>query len=159
MTKKQILIEYEEYNNSQELNEKDETLLRLAREAANRAYAPYSKFKVGAALLLANGEFISANNQENAAYPSGLCAERVALFYAHSQFPNQPVVAIAVVAFFDGKEIEHPTYPCGSCRQVMAESELRGKNKVRVILGGSNVVQVVNGVSSLLPFVFDTLPK
>lgn len=159
MKRKALSISYEEYTGREELPQQDRELLDIAKQAAQSAYAPYSRFKVGSALLLDNGEVVSASNQENAAYPSGLCAERVALFYAHAKYPNARVVALAVTAIVDGKQCETPTYPCGACRQVMAESEQRGSGNIRIVIGGEKVTQAVTGTSSLLPFVFDNLPK
>ncbi|MDO9680975.1 MAG: cytidine deaminase [Bacteroidales bacterium] len=159
MEQKSIVIHYNEYQKNEGLDINDKKLLESAMEAAGAAYAPYSNFHVGAAVRLSNGEVISANNQENAAYPSGLCAERVAIFYAHAKYPNAYIESLAVTAKVDGKQCESPTYPCGACRQVMAESELRGGHPIKIIIGGEKITQVVNSTDSLLPFVFDNLPK
>jgi len=159
MNCKSITITFKEYYYNEGLTDKDKELLDRAVEATKNSYAPYSKFNVGAAVRLANGEIISAGNQENAAYPSGLCAERVALFYANSRFPDVPVESLAVTAAVDGHVCESPTYPCGACRQVLAETELRAKNPIRIIIGSEKVTQVVDNVGSLLPFTFDNLPK
>jgi len=115
------------YPSQEELPEYAQKLILLAREAAKRAYAPYSGFRVGASVLLENGEFITGNNQENAAYPSGLCAERTALFYASSKFPKIAVRALAVSTISDETLPGEFAKPCGSCRQVMAEYEDRPK--------------------------------
>ncbi len=159
MNRKSITISYSEYNSNNELPTKDKELLDIAIEATKNSYAPYSRFNVGAAVRLANGEIISASNQENAAYPSGLCAERVAIFYANSRFPDVKVEALAVTAAVNGNICENPTYPCGACRQVLAETELRSGNKIRIIIGGEKITQVIDSVDGLLPFVFDNLPK
>ena len=159
MNRKSITISYSEYNSNNELPTKDKELLDVAIEATKNSYAPYSRFNVGAAVRLANGEIISASNQENAAYPSGLCAERVAIFYANSRFPDVKVEALAVTAAVNGNICENPTYPCGACRQVLAETELRSGNKIRIIIGGEKITQVIDSVEGLLPFVFDNLPK
>jgi len=159
MNRKSITISYSEYNSNNELPTKDKELLDVAIEATKNSYAPYSRFNVGAAVRLANGEIISASNQENAAYPSGLCAERVAIFYANSRFPDVKVEALAVTAAVNGNICENPTYPCGACRQVLAETELRSGNKIRIIIGGEKITQVIDSVDGLLPFVFDNLPK
>ncbi len=151
-----------EYDGIEELESEDSMLLAKAVEAAGNAYAPYSAFRVGAAVLLENGEIITGNNQENAAYPSGLCAERVALFYASSVYPDVPVKAIAITAKAENFTIEEPVAPCGACRQVMAETENRFNNKLRIIMmGETGVVQVVEGMESLLPSAFhsDELKK
>lgn len=159
MKHKNITIEYKEYLNREELSQEETLLLERAAKAAEDAYAPYSNFHVGAAVLLSNGEIIAASNQENAAYPSGLCAERVAVFYAHSRYPDASILALAVTAMVNGKICEAPTYPCGACRQVLAESEQRAGTPIKVIIGGEKVIQTVEGVGSLLPFVFDNLSK
>ena len=159
MKRKNLVIEYDEYLDKEELSKEDVLLLDRAALAAKGAYAPYSNFNVGAALLLSNGEIIAANNQENAAYPSGLCAERVAIFYANAKYPNASIVSLAVTALVQGKLSEVPTYPCGACRQVMAESEQRSGVPIRIVVGGEKVIQVLESTRSLLPFVFDNLPK
>ena len=156
---KNLVIEYKEYLDKEELSKEDSLLLERAAIAAKEAYAPYSNFNVGAALLLSNGEIIAANNQENAAYPSGLCAERVAIFYANAKYPNASIVSLAVTASVNGKPRETPTYPCGACRQVMAESEKRAGAPIRIVVGGEKVIQVIESTGSLLPFVFDNLLK
>ena len=141
------------------LEQQDSELLKKAADAAKSAYAPYSNFNVGAAVRLSNGEVIAASNQENAAYPSGLCAERVAIFYAHARYPDSNIESIAVTASVDGHLCEDPTYPCGACRQVMAESENRSGKPIKIIIGGERITQVMDSVSSLLPFSFDNLPE
>ena len=137
----------------QELSETESRLMGDAIQAADRAYAPYSRFHVGVALLLANGEIITGNNQENAAYPSGLCAERVALFYAGAQYPDVPVQLMAVVASVNGK-IQPQISPCGSCRQVLLETEHRGKQPIRILLCGKDKVRIVSSATDLLPLSF-----
>lgn len=159
MNRKSITISFSEYNSKNELPAKDKELLDVAIEATRNSYAPYSRFNVGAAVRLANGEIISASNQENAAYPSGLCAERVAIFYANSRFPDVKVEALAVTASVNGDICDNPTYPCGACRQVLAETEQRSGNNIRIIIGGEKITQVIDSVEGLLPFVFDNLPK
>lgn len=130
-------------------------LIRLAKEATQKAWAPYSQFRVGAALELENGEIITGNNQENIAFPSGLCAERVALFYAGSQYPGVAIKRIALAAFADGRFVEKPVYPCGDCRQVLLEHENRVKQPVEVIMYGEDEIKLVKSVSDLLPLPFD----
>ena len=153
--KRTIQIHIDEYSSAAALEMSDKVLLDRAIEAASRAYAPYSSFHVGAAVLLANGEILDANNQENVAYPSGLCAERVALFYAQSQRPDIPVKAIAIYASSDDFLMEDPVTPCGACRQVIAEHESRHSEKIRIIMGGNHGrVQVVEGIENLLPLMF-----
>ena len=159
MCQKSISISYKEYFRNEGLELKDKVLLDRAKKASEGAYAPYSNFNVGAAVRLSNGEIIAASNQENAAYPSGLCAERVAIFYAHAKFPDASVESIAVTASVGGHICETPTYPCGACRQVLAESEMRSGSPIRVIVGGEKFTQVMDSISALLPFTFDNLPK
>jgi cytidine deaminase len=144
------------YNRSEELPAHDRALLQLATEAAKKAYAPYSQFNVGAALRLASGQIILGNNQENVAYPSGLCAERVALFYASANFPDDPVESIAITANTQNFKINSAVTPCGSCRQVMAEAEKKQKKNIRVImLGSDNTILVTETCSQLLPLMFE----
>jgi len=155
MTIKTLKIEIEEYESSKALPEKEHMLLEKAVEAVNKSYAPYSEFHVGAAVLLENGEVISAGNQENAAYPSGLCAERVALFYAKSQYPDVKVKSIAITARSDNFSIEGPLPPCGACRQVIAETEKRQNAPIDILMAGEKgPVHKVTGIESLLPFTF-----
>jgi len=156
MKKIKHIFEIEDYQSFDELSPSDRKLLDNAQLACKSAYAPYSKFKVGAAVLLENGEIVRGNNQENAAYPSGLCAERVAMYYASANYPNIAMLAIAVAVESDSVGFEKPLAPCGSCRQVMAEYEYLFQIKMRVILsepGGH--VQIINGISDLLPFTFN----
>jgi len=149
---KSILVDY---NSSAELDKKMQELIENAKQAAEKAYAPYSKFKVGAAVLLENGEIIQGNNQENAAYPSGLCAERVAIFYANSKYPNVPIKSIAVTANTKEGFIKEPIPPCGSCLQVMLESERRSENSIQVILYGSEKITIADSIRQFLPFNFN----
>lgn len=139
------------------LNEWAEEYQLLHKEAIAatlKAYAPYSNFHVGAAVLLANGEVVSASNQENAAYPSGLCAERVALFSAGANYPDVAVKAIAIAAVTGGKIVEGIS-PCGGCRQVMLETEMRAGAPVKVFLCGSERMRLIDSAASLLPIGFD----
>jgi len=136
-----------------ELNDKEKKLIDMAKNAAKDAYAPYSQFKVGAAVLLANGEMVTGNNQENIAYPSGMCAERVALYYANATFPGVKVEAIAVAACFEGYYTEKIS-PCGACRQVLQEAENRYQSPIRILLYGKNEVYIVESVKALMPLSF-----
>jgi cytidine deaminase, homotetrameric len=129
-------------------------LIEKAKEATHRAYAPYSGFHVGAAALLANGEIVTGNNQENAAYPSGLCAERVTLFAANSKYPNEPIEAIAIAAFHDGDYTDTPCCPCGGCRQVIVEVENRFDKPIRTIMYGKSKIYEVESIKVLLPLSF-----
>ncbi|MBR5823961.1 MAG: cytidine deaminase [Paludibacteraceae bacterium] len=131
-------------------------LVDEAKRVTKDAYAPYSKFHVGAALLLANGEIVSATNQENAAYPSGMCAERVTMFYANSRYPNLPPKALAIASFAEGDFLDEPITPCGACRQVLLEAEMRYGADINVLLYGKRGVYVVSSVKALLPLSFDS---
>lgn len=143
------------FNSADELEANDKLLLDAAKACAKHAYAPYSQFNVGAAVLLENGTIVTGNNQENAAYPSGLCAERVALFYASSQFPEQKISAIALTAFTKNKLLSQPVAPCGACRQVMAEYEVKSKKDMRIIMAAqTGEVYTCKSVSHLLPLLF-----
>ena len=155
--KKQINIEIEVYNKLEELTDIEQKLVTKAKEIAKQAYAPHSKFFVGAALLLENGEIVTGNNQENAAYPSGICAERTAIFYANAQFPEQAIETLAVAVFTNGEYAENPVTPCGSCRQVMLEAENRYKTPMRVIMTGEKQIYIANSVKDLLPLSFDSI--
>jgi cytidine deaminase len=154
MKHKTIEISYTEYVSIDELTSNDAILVRKAREASKNGWAPYSNFHVGAAVLLENGEIITGNNQENVAYPSGLCAERVALFSANANFPGSPVKAIAVSAFNQNGLTIEPVKPCGACLQAILESEIRFKTPIRLILDGSATIMVIEGISNLLPLSF-----
>lgn len=148
-----LTITIEEYS-YEEVPDKDRQLIESATEAARNAYAPYSAFLVGAALRMDNGEIIAANNQENAAFPSGMCAERVAIYYANARYPENAVVSLAITALRNGKVLDDPVYPCGACRQVLLESEERSKKDIRIIMSGAKKVQIVPSASSLLPLHF-----
>ena len=134
-----------------ELSAEDLALTDAALEATRRSYAPYSRFHVGAAALLENGIVVTGTNQENVASPSGLCAERTTLFYANSQYPDVPVVALAIAS----SDTEGILSPCGACRQVMLETEKRFGKPMRVLLCGAEEVIVVESARDLLPFAFD----
>ena len=153
--KKEAVIGYDQFSTWKELSESDQSLIESAREVMRDAYAPYSKFSVGAAAHLSNGLVIKGSNQENIAYPSGLCAERVALFYAGSNFPNEAIETLAIVAEGDLVPIETILSPCGGCRQVMVETESRQKKAYRVILVSQNgQVVVFKSAADLLPLAF-----
>lgn len=154
--KLQINTEFEIYNSEDELPQQDKELLFRAKESCLNAYAPYSNFNVGAAILLEKDVVVTGNNQENAAYPSGLCAERVALFYAKAQYKNHLVKTIAISCKCDSVEFEKPVSPCGACRQVIAEYELNQNQPIRIIMAAiKGEVYVCNGIEQLLPFMFN----
>lgn len=153
--KKQLQIDYEWLNHWNELPESEHHLVEQANEAAADAYAPYSEFHVGAAVLLADGTIIKGNNQENIAYPSGLCAERVALFYAGANYPGTAVKTIVVVAKGALIGEDECVSPCGSCRQVIAESERRQGEAIRIILiAQDGKTWIFNSIKDILIFPF-----
>ncbi|MBN2669032.1 MAG: cytidine deaminase [Bacteroidales bacterium] len=153
----QITIDIEVVENIEQLSEIERKLVASAKAIALQAYAPYSKFYVGAAVLLKNGEIVSGNNQENAAYPSGLCAERTAIFYANAQYPEQSITTLAVAVFTNNEFTTQPVTPCGSCRQVMLEAENRYQQPMRVIMVGQEKIYIANSVKDLLPLSFDAI--
>ncbi len=155
MEKHELKISYAEYASEKELSEKEQELLQKARSASDRAYAPYSQFHVGAALLLDNGVIVSGNNQENVAYPSGLCAERVAIYAAGAQYPDAAIQTIAVTCKSKQFEVNEPLSPCGACRQAMSEYEMRHNSHIRIILAGERgKIRVMDSIADLLPFMF-----
>jgi cytidine deaminase len=148
-------FDFLEYDASSELAPEDRILLDMARKATATSHAPYSCYHVGAAVKLANGEIFTGSNQENMAFPAGLCAERVAVYAAASAFPETPVATLAISARADAFPVSEPVPPCGMCRQSIVEYELKFGNKIRIILGGeTGKVFVINGMSTLLPLTF-----
>lgn len=148
-------ITYEIFADWKELNAADQELIALANEAMEQAYAPYSEFHVGAALRLLDGTLVKGNNQENIAYPSGLCAERVALFYAGANYPDTPITTLAIVAKGALLDVDACLSPCGSCRQVMAQSEFRQEGDLRVLLvSQSGKTYIFERATDLLVFPF-----
>ena len=154
MKQRAFTVRLYEYDQLDELQEDQVQLVQEAIEASRGAYAPYSDYHVGAAVRLANGEMVIGSNQENAAYPSGLCAERVAIFYAGARYPEVAVTSIAIAAMRNGTLQEEPVVPCGACRQVLFEKELQGRVPMEVILYGSKLIQVIKQTSDLLPLPF-----
>ena len=157
MTNKEIKITYQEFDSIDELNDSDRRLALAAIDATEHSYAPYSNFNVGAAVMFEDGEIIKGANQENAAYPSGLCAERTALFYAGSSYPDKKISSIAIAARQDEKLCGKPVTPCGACRQVMAQYQTKGGRDLSVILVGSQKTWKFGKVDDLLPFIFDSI--
>ena len=157
MTSKEIKIAYVEYDSLQQLEEEDQILAQAAIDAASQAYAPYSKFNVGAAVMFEDGEIVKGSNQENAAYPSGLCAERTAMFYASSSRPDAAMKAIAVAASQNGILCAVPATPCGACRQVMAQYQSKGGIPMRILLIGADAIWRFERVDDLLPLIFDSI--
>jgi cytidine deaminase len=152
---KNISFSYTEYESPDELLASDRELAEKARDAARLAYAPYSKFRVGAAIKLETGRIVHGSNVENAAFPSGICAERTALAAAVSNFPDEKPVAMAVAAITESGEIAENISPCGNCRQVIAEEEMRTGNSIRMILYMRNNVRIIESISLLLPLQFN----
>ena len=154
MKKKNIDITIDRYNEN-ELNETERTLVHHAIAATHNSYSPYSHFSVGACVLLDDDTMVIGANQENAAYPVGLCAERSAIFAAQSQYPDKAIKAIAIAARdISGQLLSKPITPCGSCRQVILEMEQRYNNDVRILLYGREYVYIVKTIKDLLPLSF-----
>ncbi len=148
-------ISYRVFENEAELSEVDISLFKSAKSAMAKAYAPYSKFSVGAAALLEDGTVVLGSNQENIAYPSGLCAERTALFAAGSNYPGKKVIKLAIVANGDLLPKTTVLSPCGACRQVMAETTIRQRVPFEImLLNPDGTVMIFDGIQDLLPFVF-----
>lgn len=157
MTKNVLEITYEQYGSVEELSAEDRELAHAAMQAISGSYAPYSKFNVGAAVRMSDGTIVTGANQENAAYPSGLCAERTAMFYANAHYPDKAMTAIAIAASQGGVLCEEPATPCGQCRQVMAEYQTKGGRPMSIILVGSKIIYKFDRVDCVLPFIFDSL--
>ena len=132
----------------------EKKLIEAAKSATKNSYSPYSGFKVGAAVLLSNGEIITGNNQENAAYPSGLCAERTTAFYAHAKYPDQKIEAIAIAAWSKGNFTKDVITPCGACGQGLLESESRSHSPMKIMMCSDDAVYIVNSIKDLLPLSF-----
>ncbi len=158
MTKKlQFSTTFYQYNSVSELPNDIQQLMQQAVEARKKAYAPYSQFKVGAALALDNQKIITGNNQENASYPSGLCAERVAVFNAGSQYPNAKILAIAITASSNKNEVKEPVPPCGACRQTIAEYEIKQKHLIQIyFMGETGKIIQSDSLKNLLPLLFES---
>lgn len=159
---RKVNTEYAEFDNIEELNTEHQELMIKASEACFDAYSPYSGFRVGAAVKCEDGRIITGNNQENAAYPSGLCAERVAIFAAVSQKSNTRIKQIAIAVKTNNGDSKKPVAPCGACRQVIAEFEHRQGSKIEILFSAENGKTIlINGIDVLLPFTFnaDYLPE
>ena len=157
MTNKEIKIAYREYESLAQLDADDKDLAQAAIEATAQSYAPYSNFNVGAAVLFEDGVVVKGANQENAAYPSGLCAERTALFYASASRPDKAMTAIAIAAGQNGELCKNPATPCGACRQVMAQYQTKSGRPMRVLLIGAERIWRFEKVDDLLPLIFDSI--
>lgn len=157
MTNKEIKIAYIEYESLDQLDADDRKTADAAVEAISLSYAPYSRFNVGAAVMFEDGEIVKGANQENAAYPSGLCAERTALFYASSSRPDKAMKILAIAAGQEGKLCDSPATPCGACRQVMAQYQTKSGRPMAVILVGAKKIWKFEKVDDLLPLIFDSI--
>jgi cytidine deaminase len=151
-----ITSNFEVFDSLEELPEAIQALMGKAFEARDKAYAPYSQFKVGAAIALDNNETITGSNQENASYPSGLCAERTAIYYAGAKYPEAKVQNIAISVRSMKHKIETPVPPCGACRQALVEYEVKQESEIIVyFMGESGQVMKANSIKDLLPLIFD----
>ncbi|APY01002.1 cytidine deaminase [Lacinutrix venerupis] len=156
---KEVKIESKLYifDSLKETPENIQSLMQEAIKARENAYAPYSNFHVGAAILLDNGEIVSGSNQENASYPSGLCAERTAIFYAGAKFPKAKIIKMAITAASKNQKTSEPIPPCGACRQAIAEYETKQNQPVEIyFMGEVGKVMKSNSLANLLPFGFDS---
>ncbi|MFC5282203.1 cytidine deaminase [Pedobacter alpinus] len=155
MIKKEINIAFEDFGSIEELNQSDKNLCLEAVKAMENSHSPYSKFKVGVVVKLASGKIVYGSNQENVAYPSGLCAERVALFTVGANYPDDKIISIAITAKTEQFELLKPVTPCGACLQVIAEYEQKQKDEVEVLLYCiDGAIWKTKGVKSFLPFMF-----
>ncbi len=157
MTNKEIKIAYQEFDGLGELDTQDKELAQAAIEATSQAYAPYSNFNVGAAVMFEDGSIVKGANQENAAYPSGICAERTALFYASASRPDARMKALAIAAMQNGRLCKTPVTPCGACRQVMSQYQFKSGIPMSILLVGEDKIWKFAKVEDLLPFMFDSI--
>ena len=156
MKKITITTTFSEYQDLEELSAIEKQMMLLAIAARKKAYAPYSKFTVGCAVVLDNGEVVEGSNQENAAYPSGLCAERVAIFYAGANYPNAKVLKLFITASPEDRDLEQPIPPCGACRQSIAEYESKQDAPIEIyFMGGKGKIYKSDSLKNILPFMFD----
>ena len=157
MNEKEIKITYTEYRSIEELGAEDRELAGAAIEAMGGAYAPYSHFHVGAAVRISNGQIVRGANQENAAFPSGLCAERTAMFAAGAKYPDKDMRSIAIAGGVHGRLTSEPATPCGACRQVMAQYQAKAGKPMSVIMVGASKVWKFEKVDDILPLIFDSI--
>ena len=157
MTNREIHINYEEYKSIDELNAEDRELAAEAIKAMEGAYAPYSHFHVGAAVRMSNGQIVRGANQENAAFPSGLCAERTAMFSASARYPDKDMLGIAIAGGVMGRLAKEPVTPCGACRQVMAQYQAKSGKPMSVIMISSDKVWKFEKVDDILPLIFNSI--
>lgn len=159
MIKKEIKTAFEEYASVDEMIPEDRELVAEAIEAMKGSYAPYSHFNVGAAVRMSNGQIVRGANQENAAFPSGLCAERTAMFAASARYPDKDMESIALVGGVYGRITDTPATPCGACRQVMAQYQTKGgyNHRMSVIMVGAKGIWKFSRVDDILPLIFDSI--
>jgi len=152
---KNISFSYIEHEDQKELSPEDQELIKASEEAALSAYAPYSRFRVGAAIRLESGRIVPGANVENSAFPSGICAERTALSAAITNFPNDRPVTMAITGITDQGFTSESISPCGNCRQVIAEEENRWGRKIRILLASKDITIEIDGIDQLLPLQFN----
>lgn len=157
MTERELKISYQEYNSIEELNPEDRELAFEAIKAMQGAYAPYSHFHVGAAVRMSNGQIVRGANQENAAFPSGLCAERTAMFAAGARYPDKDMVSIALAGGVMGRLGSEPATPCGACRQVMAQYQAKSGKPMSVIMISADKIWKFDKVDDILPLIFSSI--
>lgn len=157
MTEKQINITYQVFSSLEELSIEDRELASEAVAAMHNAYAPYSHFHVGAALRISNGQIVRGSNQENAAFPSGLCAERTAMFAAGAKYPDKDMLSIAIAGGVYGKLSDNPATPCGACRQVMAQYQAKSGKPMSIIMVAKGKILKFEKVDDLLPLIFNNI--
>lgn len=157
MSEKEINIRFQEYSSIDELDKADRELAEAAIDAMKGSYAPYSHFNVGAAVRLSNGVIVKGANQENAAFPSGLCAERTAMFSAGATWPDKAMVSLAIAGGVMGRLAKSPATPCGACRQVMAQYQAKGGRPMSVLMIGEGVIWKFDRVDDILPLIFDSI--
>ena len=157
MTNREIRISYQEYKSIDEMNPEDRELAAEAIKAMQGAYAPYSHFHVGAAVRMSNGQIVRGANQENAAFPSGLCAERTAMFAAGASYPDKDMLSIALAGGVMGRLGSRPATPCGACRQVMAQYQAKSGKPMSVIMISTERNWKFEKVDDILPLIFDSI--
>ena len=157
MTDREINIKYLEYGSIEEMNPEDRELAAEALKAMSGAYAPYSHFHVGAAVRMSNGQIVRGANQENAAFPSGLCAERTAMFSASARYPDKDMQSIAIAGGVMGRLAREPVTPCGACRQVMAQYQAKSGKPMSVIMISADKVWKFEKVDDILPLIFNSI--
>ena len=157
MTEQEIRISYQQFASIDELNAEDRELAHAAIEGMQGSYAPYSHFNVGAAVRMSNGQIVRGANQENAAFPSGLCAERTAMFAAGAKYPDKDMRSLALAGGLYGRLTDEPATPCGACRQVMAQYQAKAGKPMSVIMVGAKKVWKFEKVDDILPLIFDSI--